>query len=195
MAATAGKGDAGIDARPDGSSGGASGGAGGSTGNAAAIETIEVPAGGGSVSFKTSLTQGALYLLKATGSVSVGNQVQDAEFASAPGGTGAMDSVGGTDVGIDVGLLQIDPPMGGSQVAPGPGRMKWNGSFRVDHTYYMLVTGAGKPLTLKLVTSGAATSGEIAVSLFLLAPTPPATDKPTPGPMPPAPAPPTSAPR
>ena len=129
-------------------------------------------------------------MLKATGSVPVGNQVQDAEFASAPGGTGAMDSVGGTDVGIDVGLLQIHPPTGTNQVTFGPGRMKWNGSFRVDHTYYMIVTGAGTPLTLKLVTSGAASSGDIAVSLFLLAGTPPATDTPTASPMPPAPPPP-----
>jgi hypothetical protein len=192
MAATGGRGDAGIVATPDGSSGGASGGAGGSAGNnAAALETIEVPAGGGSVSFKTSLTNGALYLLKAIGSVPVGNQVQDAEFASAPDGTGAMDIVGAIDVGIDVGLLQIHaPPMGGDKVVLGPGRMKWNGSFRADHTYYMLVTGAGNPLTLKLVTSGTASSGQIAVSLFLLAPTPPATDTPIPGPMPPAAAPP-----
>ncbi|HVZ87021.1 MAG TPA: hypothetical protein VHG72_08630 [Polyangia bacterium] len=187
--AVGGSGGSGGMGATDGGTGGNSGAA-GSTGNAAAIETIEVPAGGGSVSFTTSLAQGALYLLKAAGSVSVGNQLQDAEFASGPDGTGAMDIVGGTDVGIDVGLLQIHPPMGGSTVLLGPGRMKWNGSFRTDHTYYMLVTGAGKPLTLKLVTSGVASSGQIAVSLFLLAPTPPATDKPTPGPMPPAPAPP-----
>jgi len=169
--------------------GGSSGGAatGGSSGNTAAVETIEVPASGSSVSFTTSLMQGGQYLLKATGSVSVGGQVQDAEFASAPGGTGAMDSVGGTDVGIDVGLQPFIPPMGGSKVAFGPGRIKWFGGFRADYTYYMVVTGAGKPLTLKLVSSGAAPSGQIAVSLFLLTPPPPATDTPTPGPMPPAP--------
>jgi hypothetical protein len=184
----AGMSGGGIGATTGGSSGG--GATGGSSGNAAAVETIEVPASGSSVSFTTTLMQGGQYLLKATGSVSVGGQVQDAEFASAPGGTGAMDSVGGTDVGIDVGLQPFIPPMGGSKVAFGPGRIKWYGGFRTDYTYYMLVTGAGKPLTLKLVTSGAASSGQIAVSLFLLAPTPPATDKPTPGPMPPLPAPP-----
>jgi hypothetical protein len=174
-----------------GATGGAGGGAtGGTGGNAAAVETIQVPASGSPVSFTTSLMQGGEYLLKATGSVSVGGQVQDAEFASAPGGTGAMDSVGGTDVGIDVGLQPFVPPMGGDQVKLGPGRIKWYGGFRADYTYYMVVTGAGKPLTLKLVSSGAASSGQIAVSLFLLAPTPPATDKPIPGPMPPAPAPP-----
>jgi hypothetical protein len=190
---SAGTGGGEIGGSLGGSAGGASGAAGGagaSTSNPAAIETVEVSAVGGSASLMTSLTQGGLYLLKATGGVAVGDQLQDAEFASAPGGTGATDSVDGTDVGIDVGLQQIHPAMGGSQVLLGPGRMKWYGSFRPDHTYYMLVTGAGKPLTLKLVSSGAASSGEIAVSLFLLAPTPLATDKPTPGPIPPAPAPP-----
>jgi hypothetical protein len=170
------------------SSGGASGGA-GSNGAAAAVEQIAVPGTGSSVSFVTSLTEGALYLLKATGSVTVGTDQQDAEFDSAPGGAAGMDSVNGIDVGIDVGLLQIYAPSGTKQVAPGPGRMKWYGGFRADHTYYMVVTGAGKALTLKMVTSGTAASGQIAVSLFLLAATPPATDTPAPGPMPAAPPP------
>lgn len=167
------------------SSGGTSGG--GSNGNAAVIETVTVPASGGSVSFTTSLMGGALYLLKATGTVMVGDQLQDAEFASAAGGTGAMDSVGGTDVGIDTGLLVLHAPNGGSKVTSGPGRMKWFGGFRADHTYYMIVTGADKPLTLKLITSGTGSSGGIAVSLFMLAATPPATNTVTPSAKPSAP--------
>ncbi len=180
-------------------SGGATGGAqatggtsatGGSTASASAIETIDSPAAGTPVTFKTSLTSGALYLLEAKGSVPVGTELQDAEFASAADGTGAADVVNGTDVGIDTGLLQLHPPNGGAQVTYGPARMKWFGSFTAVHVYYMTVTGAGKPLTLKLVTSGSASSGSIPVSLFLLAPTPPATDTPVPGPKPPSPAPP-----
>jgi hypothetical protein len=162
----------------------------GSTASASALETIEVSAAGTPVTFKTSLTSGALYLLEANGSVPVGTEVQDAEFASAANGMDAADVVNGTDVGIDVGLLQIHPPSGSTQVAPGPGRMKWFGSFRAVHVYYMTVTGAGQPLTLKLVTSGTASSGSIPVSLFLLASTPPAKYTPMPGPMPAAPAPP-----
>jgi hypothetical protein len=162
----------------------------GSTASASALETIDVPAAGTPVTFKTSLTSGALYLLEAKGSVPVGTEVQDAEFASAANGTNAEDIVNAVDVGIDIGLKQIDPPNGGAQVTLGPGRMKWFGSFSAVHVYYMTVTGAGQPLTLKIVASGSASSGTIPVSLFLLAPTPPSTDTPVPGPMPPSPAPP-----
>jgi hypothetical protein len=162
----------------------------GSPGTSAAVESIEVPATGAPIAFKTALAAGALYLLEATGSVTVGAQVQDAEYASAANGTGAADIVNGTDVGIDVGLLQIHPPAGSNPVAPGPGRMKWFGSFRADHTYYMTVTGAGLPLTLKLDSFGSGSSGAISVSLFSLAPTPPATYTPMTGPMVPPPAPP-----
>jgi hypothetical protein len=162
----------------------------GSSPSASALETIDVPAAGTPVTLKTSLTFGALYLLEANGTVPVGTEVQDAEFASAANGTGAADIVNGTDVGINVGLKQIHPPIGTTQVAAGPGRMKWFGSFRAVHVYYMTVTGAGLPLTLTLATSGNASSGSIPVSLFLLAPTPPANYTPMPGPMPAPPAPP-----
>jgi hypothetical protein len=162
----------------------------GSTTPASAVETIDVPAAGTPVTFKTSLTSGALYLLEANGSVPVGTEVQDAEFESAANGTDVADIVNGTDVGIDIGLLQIQPPDGTTQVASGPGRMKWFGSFRTVHIYYMTVTGAGQPLTLTLVTSGNASSGSIPVSLFLLASPPPANDTPVPGPTPASPAPP-----
>jgi hypothetical protein len=162
----------------------------GSTASASAIETIDVPGAGTPITFKMSLTLRALYLLEAKGSVPVGPDVQDAEFESAANGTDPEDTVNGTDVGIDTGLLQPHPPNGGANVTYGPGRMKWFGSFSAVHVYYMIVTGAGQPLTLKLVTSGSASTGSIPVSLFLLAPTPPTTDTPVPGPMPPSPAPP-----
>jgi hypothetical protein len=162
----------------------------GSTAPPNALETIDVPAAGAPVTSKTSLASGALYLLEANGSVPVGTEVEDAEFASAPNGTGVEDIVNGVDVGIETGLLQPHPPNGGAQVTYGPGRTKWFGSFSAVHVYYMIVTGAGQPLTLKLVTSGSASSGSIPVSLFLLAPKPPATDTPATGPKPAPPAPP-----
>jgi hypothetical protein len=80
--------------------------------------------------------------------------------------------VGGTDVGIDNGMKELILPGAGS--APpvvGPNRMKWFGPARADHTYYMVVIGAGAPVTLKLVgPAGAAGSGRISVSIFRLTP-------------------------
>jgi hypothetical protein len=93
-------------------------------------------------------------------------------------------------VGIDVGLLELHPMNHTTMVPPGPGRMKWFGTFRSDHVYYLWVAGAGKPLALKLVTSGTAGAGAIAVSLFELGPAPPAVYSSMPSPAPPPPAPP-----
>jgi hypothetical protein len=77
-----------------------------------------------------------------------------------------MDVVSGTDVGIDIGLKAPRAPKGVL-----PGRMKWFGSYRADHTYYLLATGTGQPLTLRLVTGGNRIgSGTITVSLFRLSP-------------------------
>jgi hypothetical protein len=152
------------------------------------VEAISISATGTPVSFKTTLVAGATYLLKAVGSVDIGAQKLDAEFAFAPNGTGEADKVGDVDVGIDVGLLELHAMNHTTKVPPGPGRMKWYGPFRADHTYYLWVTGAGMPLTLKLLTSGGAATGEIAVSLFELGPPPPAMYEPMPLPAPPPPA-------
>jgi hypothetical protein len=107
-----------------------------------------------------------------------------------------MDMVGMVDVGIDTGLLWPNRPNRFIQVAPGPSRMKWNpvpqvnpgpmagtvvtntiapgALFRSDSTYYMVVIGDGKPLSLKLTLPGGASgSGAIAVSVYALSPAPP----------------------
>jgi hypothetical protein len=163
-----------------------------------ALETIQV-GGAGPVAFKTSLDKDATYLLKAVGTVSAGNQTFDAEFAVA-GGMGT-DEMGGTDVGIDVGLLWPNRPNRFTQVPAGPRRMKWNpvpqinnnvvtpgAAFRADATYYMVVIGAGKPLSLKLVLpAGATATGTIAVSAWTLSPGPPARFTPMHSTMPAAP--------
>jgi hypothetical protein len=154
------------------------------------VETISVSGAGTPVSFKTSLPQGSLYLLKAVGSVDVGGQQVDAEYVAAPNGSGAMDSMGTTDVGIDVGRLQPHPMNHTTMVPDGPGRIKWYGAFRSDHTYYMWLTGAGMPLTLKLVTGAGGGTGSITVSLFELGSPPPATWTPNSAPMPSSPPPP-----
>jgi hypothetical protein len=59
------------------------------------------------------------------------------------------------------------PPSPQNSVSPGA-------LFRADSAYYMVVIGAGKPLSLKLTLPGGATgSGAIAVSLYALSPAPP----------------------
>jgi hypothetical protein len=150
-----------------------------------ASETIAVPGSGTPVTFMTSLARGGIYLLKASGTVEVGGQQQDAEYLHAPGAPQGSDLVNGVDVGIDVGLLQPNRPRRFTQVPPGPGRIKWSGGASGDRACYLTVTGAGQPLTIKLVTSGPAT-GAIQVSLYELSPPSPAVYRP----MPAAPAPP-----
>jgi hypothetical protein len=162
----------------------------GDGGRDTSIESISVRAGS-PASFQTSLAAGAIYLLKATGSVEVGAHEQDAEFDFARNQAVGADSVNGVDVGIDVGLLEPHPMNHTTMVPPGPARMKWFGSYRSDHVYYLAVTGAGKPLTLALSTSNeTGGAGAIFVSLFELRPPPLATYASMPSSAPPPPAPP-----
>jgi hypothetical protein len=138
---------------------------------AMALETVQVAGSGDPVTLKTSLAMGELYLLKAAGVVDLGAQKVDAEFAF--GGGAPADEAGGTDVGVDVGRKQIHPAVHTTPTPDGPGRMKWYGGFREDHVYYMTITGAGAPLTLKLAKPGGNGTGAIGVSLIALSPAPP----------------------
>jgi hypothetical protein len=125
-----------------------------------AIDSVSVPASGASVTFKTSLTNGELYLLKAIGSITAGTDQVDAEFQ------GSADIVGGVDVGIDIGTQKLRQNK--------TGREKWAGPYNPSHIYYMVVTGTGAALTLKLTKSGtAAATGAITVALLKLSPYPP----------------------
>ena len=131
-----------------------------------ARELVRVPANGDAVTFTNSFDRGELYLLKAAGAVVLGQDLLDAEYQIAGTNTRGMDVVSGIDVGIDIGLKAPRAPKGVL-----PGRMKWFGSYRTDHTYYLLATGTGQPLTLRLVTGGNRIgSGVITVSLFRLSP-------------------------
>jgi hypothetical protein len=124
---------------------------------------------------KTSLDMGQIFILKATGSADFGGQKVDAEYAF--GGAMPADAMGDTDYGVDIGMLQIHAKVHTTVTPPGPGRMKWGvagGTYRDDHLYYMLVTGEGKPLSLKLTGAGGAGTGSVTVSLFRLSPAPPA---------------------
>ena len=132
------------------------------------LESRRVPGDGRAVSLQTALDAGELFLLKAAGSVKVGADTVDAEFGGFSAGTPGRDVVGGTDVGVDVGVPAQDAPVG----AP-PGRRHWFGGYRPDHTYYMIVNGAGRPLTLRLLANGGrARGGGITVSVFRLSPAP-----------------------
>jgi hypothetical protein len=138
----------------------------------APIESIAVPATGGAVTFRTALLAGELYLLRATGSVALGSQHLDAEYAFGDGAT-ASDLAGDLDVGLDIGIKQILPATGRHPAPPCYQRLKWFGAFRSDHAYHLLVTGGGLPLSVSLVRpTGGAGTGVIDVALFPLTPSP-----------------------
>lgn len=113
----------------------------------AALESVRVSAGKEAVRFKTPLEAGQVFLLKATGTIKVGDK--------------RMDAASGTETGIDV-----EDPVPGA-----PARKRWFGGPRPDHTYYMIVAGTGRPLTLRFLTDSARVgSGAVTVSLFRLSP-------------------------
>jgi hypothetical protein len=117
------------------------------------------------------LAAGQVYLLKASGVVTVGARRQDAEWAFADGSEPA-DRIGTIDVGIDVGLKQVPPALGRKPAPPSEDRLRWFGAYRPDHVYYLLVTGTGAPLGLRLLTAEPAT-GALTVAIYRLSPAPP----------------------
>jgi hypothetical protein len=159
----------------DSGAGGPSAGAAGGGAPDPALETIEVAASNGTATSKMSLDNGELFLLRANGVVvdgggMVGNPgtAIDAEFGGFGPGAPGSDVMGAADVGIDFGLKTVR-----AAVPAVVGRMKWFGGYRDDHVYYVIVSGAGAPLSLKLVkpTSSPAT-GSITISIYRLSPTP-----------------------
>ena len=107
-----------------------------------ALESVQVSANGDTMSFKTSLDRGELFLLKASGAVVLGQETLDAEYESSGAAATGTDVLAGTDVGIDTGLKAPRAPRGVL-----PGRAKWFGSYRADQVYYLIATGTGQPLT------------------------------------------------
>jgi hypothetical protein len=154
--------------------GGGSAGAGGASGDPGALEAVSVPAGGAMKTSNMSLDSGALFLLKAVGALKAGTGADsqygdlDAEYGGITASVSGQDVVAGVDVGIDVGF-KFERMLSGTT----PGRKKWFGSYRSDHTYYVIVTGAGAPLSLKTIQPPSSTAtGAITVSIFRLSPTP-----------------------
>jgi hypothetical protein len=156
-----------------GDDGGAVADSGAQGGTGMPLETFQVSAAGNGAS-KTSLEKDQIFLLRASGAIDFAGTQIDAEYASTDGKTG-MDSAGAVDVGLDNGLKQLILLGAGSAAPkPGPNRMKWFGGFRADHVYYMWLTGAGAPVTFKLVApaGAAAGSGSITVGIYPLTPMP-----------------------
>jgi hypothetical protein len=153
----------------------------GDDGRAEPLESLQVPGSGEVIHTRASLAPGELYLVRAAGAVGAGLQAQDAEFAGwAADGSGAADSVDGTDVGIDIGVSETLPATGRRPAPPSPLRCKWFGGFRPDHVYYLLVTGAGAQLWIHLVRPAGAPfePGALTLALFRLSPAPPALGAP-----------------
>lgn len=152
-----------------------------SAGSDLAMESLQVSGAAAGATSKTNLETGSLYLLKAAGVLDVGGDKLDAEYGGfgnggpagqGPAGQGpGSDSVGGKDVGVDFGLKTVRV----AKLVPlVPGRMKWFGGYRDDHTYYVIVEGGGKPLSLKVLTSSnSPATGNITVSIYGLTPAPP----------------------
>ena len=138
------------------------------------LESVRVPASGDAVTFTNHFNRGEVYLLKATGAVAADSYLLDAKYELDGVKALGTDAASGTDTGIDTGLTAGRAPAGSE-----PARLKWFGAYRVDHTYYLLATGTGRPLTLKLNPGGHPDGmGAITVSLYQLSPAPTALPDP-----------------
>ena len=134
-----------------------------------ALETVQIQANGNPVTFKTSLDSGQVFLLKACGALQFGAYALDAEYGSFSQGASIKDSVGTTDIGINIGVKFPRVLSGVTE-----GRMRWFGPYNTSHIYYMSVSGSGKPLTLTIVKADSTTpiGGAITVSMVRLSPFP-----------------------
>jgi hypothetical protein len=139
------------------------------------VETVVLDGARGSATSQQHLARGELYLLEATGAVTVGARHLDAEYLF--DGAQPEDATGGVDAGIDIGQQRVLPATG-RKAAPASGeRVKWFGAYRADHVYHLIATGTGGPLVLRLLAPGPAV-GTLAVSIRRLTPAPPALGAP-----------------
>jgi hypothetical protein len=119
-----------------------------------ALETVMVPVAKTMVMSTMSPQSGKLYLLQASGFGKVGGggtHMGDADYMDwQENGAGANEGEAGADFGIGVDELP-GPKMSGAAYQP---RVRWWGPWRMDHTYYMVFTGTGKPIQFLYFDSG-----------------------------------------
>jgi hypothetical protein len=118
------------------------------------LEAVMVPVTKTMVMSTMSLESGKLYILQASGYGKVGGGGTgqgDADYMDwQTNGAGANEGEAGADFGIGVDELP-GPKMSGAAYQP---RMRWWGPWRMDHTYYMVFTGTGKPIQFLYFDSG-----------------------------------------
>ncbi len=133
------------------------------------IEAVAVPITKTVVRTGLTTQPGKLYLLQASGAGAVGGggtHEGDAEYMDWDvTGEGKNEGEAGADFGIGVDEL-IVPKMSGSRYQQ---RQRWWGPWRMDHTYYMLFLGTGRPIHFLYWDSGYgdnSTTARLAVKLF-----------------------------
>jgi hypothetical protein len=99
---------------------------------------------------------GVIYLLQASGAGGVGGgglKLGDADYMDwTADGTGKNEGEAGIDfgVGVDEPVVPMKGATGGSYVP----RRNWWGPWRMDHIYYLLFVGTGKPIALAYHDTG-----------------------------------------
>jgi hypothetical protein len=118
------------------------------------LEAVMVPVTKTMVMSTMSPQSGKLYILQASGYGKVGGGGTgqgDADYMDwQANGAGANEGEAGSDFGIGVDELP-GAKMAGAGYQP---RMRWWGPWRMDHTYYMVFAGTGKPIQFLYFDSG-----------------------------------------
>jgi hypothetical protein len=121
---------------------------------AAPLDMVMVPVAKMLVMSAMAPAAGKLYLLQASGYGKVGGggtHMGDADYMDwQENGAGANEGEAGADFGIGVDE-EMGPKMSGPLYKP---RLRWWGPWRMDHTYYMVFTGTGKPIQFLYFDSG-----------------------------------------
>jgi hypothetical protein len=120
------------------------------------LETVMVPVAKMMVTSNMSPASDKLYVLQASGRGKVGGggtHQGDAEYMDwTETGMGANEGEAGADFGIGVDEVETHlMPYGPGGYKP---RLRWWGPWRMDHTYYMVFTGTGKPIQFFYFDSG-----------------------------------------
>jgi hypothetical protein len=122
----------------------------------AELETVMIPVTKTVVASTMSTQAGKLYILQAAGRGKVGGggtHEGDAEYMDwDEAGTRKNEGEAGADFGI--GVDEITVGMKGANGASYQPRMRWWGLWRMDHTYYMVFAGTGKPIQFLYFDSG-----------------------------------------